>query len=71
MYLLIRCKCGRFLYAKKNQKTRSCPCGKKVNVNKMQIYARVTTEQEAGEAVRILQEKEWGKPGFRKYDING
>ncbi|MFC1786935.1 DUF1922 domain-containing protein [Halobacteriota archaeon] len=70
MYLLIRCKCGRFLYANKNQKTRSCPCGKKVNVKKMQIYARVNTEQEAGEAVRILQEKEGGKPEFRRYYIH-
>ncbi|HIH36392.1 MAG TPA: DUF1922 domain-containing protein [Methanocellales archaeon] len=69
MYLLIRCKCGRFLYANKNQKTRSCPCGKILKINKMQVYARVRTEQEAGEAVRILQEKEFGVPGFRRYDI--
>jgi len=69
MYLVIRCpKCTRFLYAEEHQKTRSCPCGRKIKVRKARVYARIDDERKAGEVVQILQEKEFGTPHFRSYN---
>ncbi|UZE91888.1 MAG: DUF1922 domain-containing protein [Methanosarcinales archaeon] len=69
MYLAIRCpNCARFLYAEERQKTRSCPCGKKIKVRRMRVYARANDERKAGEIVRFLQEKEFGTPHFRSYN---
>lgn len=68
MYLVIRCNaCGRFIYAKESQKTRACPCGQKMLVSKMRIYACVDDERKAGDAVRFFQEKEFGVPHFKTY----
>lgn len=68
MYLVIRCpKCTRFLYAEERQKTRGCPCGRRVKVRRMRVYAYVDDERKAGEAVRILQEREFGEPELRRY----
>ncbi|MDI6889125.1 MAG: DUF1922 domain-containing protein [Methanocellales archaeon] len=68
MYLVIRCpNCSRFLYAEKNQKIRGCPCGHRIKVRRMRVYAHADDERNAGEVVRILQEKEFGEPELRRY----
>ncbi|ATZ60807.2 MAG: DUF1922 domain-containing protein [Methanosarcinales archaeon Met12] len=66
-YLLKKIFHRNIFDAKEGQKTRACPCGQKVLVSKMRIYARVDDERKAGDAVRFLQEKEFGKPHFRMF----
>jgi DNA-directed RNA polymerase subunit RPC12/RpoP len=65
MYLIFRCgDCGRHLYAEKEIKTRTCPCGKRVNLKRVRILARARDAREAGEAVRALQLKGRKMSGF-------
>jgi len=56
MYLVFRCsKCGRHLYAEEGCGTRTCPCGKKINLKKVNVLSRAEDEREAGDRVRSLQ----------------
>lgn len=59
MFVVFRCnKCGRFLCADMGQKTRECPCGKRVEISKAKVYARADDARSAGELVRRFQQKE-------------
>jgi len=65
MFVVFRCSCGRHLYAPQNAKTRSCPCGKRIQISKARVLARAQDAPAAGEAVRRLQLGEKGMTGFR------
>ncbi len=65
MFVVFRCSCGRHLYAPKDAKTRTCPCGKRTRLDKVKILARAKDAFAAGEAVRKLQLGEHGMTGFR------
>jgi hypothetical protein len=65
-YLVFRCTCGRHLYVQEGAKTRTCPCGKRMQLNKVRILARADDARAAGEAVRKLQIGEQGLTGFRQ-----
>ncbi len=68
MYVVFRCySCGRFLYTKKENKTRKCPCGKKIKLKKAKKLGETEDRKKAAEAVRELQEKEFGEPRFERY----
>jgi len=64
-YLIFRCRCGRHLYSHEGAKTRTCPCGRKISLDRVRILARVNDAREAGEAVRKLQMERSGLTGFR------
>jgi hypothetical protein len=64
MFVVFRCSCGRHLYAPKDAKTRTCPCGKRTRLDKARILARAQDAFRAGEAVRKLQLGEHGMTGF-------
>jgi ribosomal protein L37E len=56
MFIVFRCrKCGRYLYAGKDVKTRQCTCGHRNNLRKVRIVARAKNEVEASEIVRKMQ----------------
>jgi ribosomal protein L37E len=56
MYIVFRCRrCGRYLYARSDVKSRKCVCGKLNQIAKVKIYGRFGEEKEAIEAVRELQ----------------
>ncbi len=56
MFVVFRCRrCGRFLYAKRNAKSRMCVCGFKNDLRKVIIVAKAEDEKTAGEIVRRLQ----------------
>ena len=55
MYIVFRCSCGRHLYAPKDAKTRTCPCGKRTKLRKARILAEADDAITAGEIVRKLQ----------------
>jgi DNA-directed RNA polymerase subunit RPC12/RpoP len=56
-FLIIVCsKCGGFLLAKAEQKTRTCPyCGSKVLVDKAKKVASAQNAYEASEILRKLK----------------
>ncbi|VVB71912.1 Uncharacterised protein [uncultured archaeon] len=65
MFVVFRCRCGRHLYAPKDAKTRTCPCGKRTLLCRARILARAEDAFAAGEVVRRLQLGEHGMTGFR------
>jgi len=65
MFVVFRCSCGRHLYAPKEAKTRSCPCGKRNVLAKARVLAQAQDAADAGEIVRKLQMGEHGMTGFR------
>ena len=65
-FIVFRCACGRHLYAPKESKTRSCPCGKRNNLSKVRVLAEAEDARTAGEMVRRLQMAEHGLTGFRQ-----
>jgi hypothetical protein len=66
MFIVFRCSCGRHLYAPKDAKTRTCPCGKRTVLSKARILARAEDAFAAGEMVRKLQLGEHGMTGFKQ-----
>ena len=65
MYIVFRCICGRHLYAPKDAKTRTCPCGKRTKLSAVRILATAPDAAAAGELVRALQLGDHGLTGFR------
>jgi DNA-directed RNA polymerase subunit RPC12/RpoP len=56
MYLVFRCAgCGRHLYAEEGAATRTCPCGKRISLKKVNVISRAEDERDAGDLVRALQ----------------
>lgn len=56
MYIVFRCRrCGRYLYARSDVKTRRCVCGKANQLVNVRIFGRFKDERDAIEAVRELQ----------------
>jgi DNA-directed RNA polymerase subunit RPC12/RpoP len=57
MYVVVGCyQCGRFLLARTNQKTRSCPyCETRLVLDKTKKLAYVKTAQEASQFLRALK----------------
>jgi len=64
MYLVFRCSCGRHLYAQEGSKTRTCPCGKRLQISRVRILARAEDARAAGDVVRDLQLGDKGMTGF-------
>jgi DNA-directed RNA polymerase subunit RPC12/RpoP len=58
-YIIVVCsKCGGYLLAKENQKTRTCPyCGSKVILEKAKKVAAAENATEASTLLRKLKEK--------------
>lgn len=55
-YIVFRCrKCGRYLYAKENVKTRKCVCGFNNDLRKVKVVSKAIDEKVASEIVRKLQ----------------
>ena len=69
MYLIFRCDCGRFLYAKKGVATRKCTCGKTIKVKSRRILKKVETANEASMAVQQMQEEVYGGSSFTTADV--
>jgi hypothetical protein len=65
MFIVFRCSCGRHLYAPKDAKTRTCPCGKRTVLRKARILAEADDAIAAGEIVRKLQLGGQEMTGFR------
>jgi len=65
MFIVFRCSCGRHLYAPKDAKTRTCPCGKRTTLRKARILAEADDAIAAGEIVRKLQLGGQEMTGFR------
>ncbi|PVX24267.1 MAG: DUF1922 domain-containing protein [Candidatus Bathyarchaeum sp.] len=59
MYLVFVCySCGRFLLAKSDQKTKSCPyCAARLVLIKAKKVAYIKTAQQASEYIRVLKNK--------------
>jgi hypothetical protein len=55
MYIVFRCSCGRHLYAEEGSKTRTCTCGKRVQISKARVLARAEDARAAGDLVREMQ----------------
>ncbi len=57
MFVIFRCRrCGRFLYARRDAKSRICTrCGFKNDLRKVLVVAKADDERTAGEIVRRLQ----------------
>ena len=64
MFIVFRCACGRHLYAPKESKTRSCPCGKRNSLAKVRVLGQAEDARTAGDMVRRLQLGEHGLTGF-------
>ncbi|MDD4160910.1 MAG: DUF1922 domain-containing protein [Methanothrix sp.] len=65
MFVVFRCSCGRHLYAPKDAKTRTCPCGKRTILCKARVLAQAEDAHAAGEIVRTLQLGKHGMTGFQ------
>ncbi|MGD0952845.1 MAG: DUF1922 domain-containing protein [Methanotrichaceae archaeon] len=63
-YLVFRCSCGRHLYAQEGAKTRTCPCGRRIQIDRVRILARADDARDAGDAVRELQMGNKDMTGF-------
>ena len=59
MYMIVVCyKCGHYLLAKSNQKTRTCPsCSTKLKLVKIKKVAQIKTAQEASNYIRELKRR--------------
>ncbi len=59
MYIVIVCyKCGNFLLARCDQKTRTCPsCSAKLNLIKTKKVANIKNAQEASKYIRELKRR--------------
>lgn len=59
MYLVIICyKCGRYLLAKGDQKTRQCPyCEARLVLNRAKKIVTAKTAEQASNFLRSLKEK--------------
>lgn len=59
MYLVIICyKCGQFLLAKTDQKTRTCPhCGVRLVLEKTKRVAEAKSAEEASNLIRVLKRR--------------
>ncbi|KZX16968.1 DUF1922 domain-containing protein [Methanobrevibacter filiformis] len=68
MYLIFRCDCGRALYSKEGVVTRKCVCGKSLKVKQRRIFKKVETAEDASEAVRQMQEENYGGVDFKTAD---
>jgi len=66
MFVVFRCRCGRHLYAPKDAKTRTSPCGKRSLLSKVRILAQAEDAYAAGEIVRKLQLEGHGMTGFKQ-----
>ena len=64
-YIVFRCNCGRHLYVQEGAKTRTCPCGRKTQIDRVRILARADDAREAGDMVRELQMGDKDMTGFR------
>jgi hypothetical protein len=65
MFIVFRCSCGRHLYAQKEAKTRTCPCGKRNLLLNVRILSQAEDAAVAGEMVRRLQLGNRGMTGFK------
>ena len=65
MYLIFRCDCGRALYSKEGVATRKCVCGKSLKVKQRRIFKEVETSEDASQAVRQMQEENYGGVAFK------
>lgn len=63
-YLVFRCSCGKHLYAQEGAKTRTCPCGKRIQMDRVRILARTDDAIDAGDVVRRLQLGDKDMTGF-------
>ncbi len=66
MYIVFRCSCGRHLYALRDARTRTCPCGKRTDLRKTRVLAEAEDARAAGEIVRRLQMGGQEMRGFRQ-----
>ena len=66
MYFIIRCDCGRALYAKEGVATRKCVCGKTLKVKERRIFQKVATREDASLAVQEMQDKIYGNTDFQR-----
>ena len=69
MFIVFRCGCGRHLYARKDAKTRTCPCGKRILLSKVRILSKAEDAAAAGEMVRRLQMGTREMTGFKPAHI--
>lgn len=60
MYTVVKCyKCGKYLLAKTDQKTRKCPnCDSQLQLVKTKKIAYSETAREASDIIRMLKEKD-------------
>jgi len=65
MYVVFRCRCGRHLYASHEAKTRTCPCGKRTQLDKVRVLGRAENALAAGDLVRKMQAGGREMTGFR------
>lgn len=68
MYYIIRCDCGRVLYAKEGVATRKCVCGKTLKVKQRRIFKTVETNEEASKAVQEMQAEIYENTDFQTAD---
>lgn len=59
MYIVVICyKCGHFLLARSDQKTRTCPsCSAKLKLIKTKKLAHIKNAQEASKYIRELKRR--------------
>jgi hypothetical protein len=65
MFIVFRCSCGRHLYARKEAKSRTCPCGKRNLLSRVRVLSQAEDAAVAGEMVRRLQMGSRGMTGFK------
>ena len=65
MFIVFRCSCGRHLYARKEAKSRTCPCGKRNILSQVRVLSQAEDAFSAGEMVRKLQMGPRGMTGFK------
>jgi hypothetical protein len=65
MYIVFRCRCGRHLYSYQEAKTRTCPCGKRTQLDKVRVLGRAENALAAGDLVRKMQADGREMAGFR------
>jgi hypothetical protein len=65
MYIIFRCRCGRHLYAQREAKTRTCPCGRRTRLDVVRVLGQAEDATAAGDLVRRMQAAGRGMVGFR------
>ncbi|OKY78210.1 MAG: Zinc finger protein [Candidatus Methanohalarchaeum thermophilum] len=69
MYVVFRCpNCKRYLFAAASNKTRKCPCNKKINLDSIKVIKKTKDKKKARKIVQKLQENEYGEPTFMKFN---